>query len=51
MLTQTLEENKKKVGVLAGRLSSLNPWDADIASIKAQINGMSSKIARGFGEK
>ena len=50
-LTQTLEENKNKVGVLMWRLSQLNPWDADMASIRAQINGMSSKIARWFGEK
>ena len=50
-LTQTLEENKKKTWPLISKLYKLNPRDADYASIKAQINAMSSKIARWFGEK
>lgn len=50
-LTQTLEENKSKVWPLISKLAKLNPWDADYASIKAQINSMSSKIARWFWEK
>lgn len=50
-LRQTLEENKKKTWPLISKLYKLNPRDADYASIKAQINSMSSKIARWFGEK